>query len=422
VTTYRYLIVGGGVAGATAAETIRAKEPSASIAVVNNEPYALYSRVMLSKPEFFLGKIPFDKVWLKGTTWYRDHRVDFLGGKKAAGLDPSRKILLLDDGSTVGYEKLLLATGVCVRRWDVAGADKKGVHYLRTLDDGKSIMGAITTAKRAVVIGGGFIGFEMAAILRTAGLETSLLLRESYFWEPTLDEASGRMIEKALTAGGVKIFRRAEAVEVIGDGSVEGVVLKDGTNMECDIIICGIGTSCALEWLQENGIRVNHGIVANEYLETSAHDVWTAGDVAEFNDLILDETTQIGNWVNAREQGRIAGLNMMGAHQPFRFVSFYTTQGMGVTIAFVGDVRVLPGREVIPRGSPESNSYGRLIVLNKGARKEVEGATLINRTMELTAIARLIESNVDVSDKLGALADTNVNLKSLIQSPAPPAS
>lgn len=411
---YEYLIIGGGVAGATAAETIRQKKPDASIAVVNEEPYALYSRVMLSKPNFFLGKIPFEQVWLKGTGWYQKNNIIFLGGKKAVGLDAANKIVPLADGTRHGYKKLLIATGACPKKWDVAGADKKGIYYLRTLDDGKVIMNAIKSAKRAVIVGGGFIGFEMADLLKMTGLDVTVIIRKSYFWEPLLDENSGRMIEKALKNRGVKIIFEAEVRGVLGKDSVEAVVLKNGSRIECNMVICGIGTVCETEWLKNSGLKVNRGILSNEYLETNLPGVWAAGDVAEYKDLILDETVQLGNWVNAREQGRIAALNMMGKRQPFKFVSFYTTQGFGLSIAFVGDVRLGPDRIVIKRGLPEINSYTRIIVLDKGDRKELEGATLINRIAEMSAIAKLIESNLDVSQKLTELGDPDFDLKKLL--------
>ena len=410
---YEYLIIGGGVAGATAAETIRQKKSTASVAVINDEPYALYSRVMLSKPSFFLGKIPFDQVWLKGAEWYKEHNIAFLGGKKAVGIDAINKTVSLDDGTKYGYKNLLIATGVCPRKWEVAGADKKGIYYLRTLDDGKAIMKAVKSAKRAITIGGGFISFEMAELLKMAGLETTAVIRESYFWEPTLDEASGRMIEKALKDRGVKITYKAEVSKILGKDSVKGITLKDGRRVECDMIICGIGAVCETDWLKTSELKLNRGILTNEYLETSLPDVWAAGDIAEFKDLYLDETVQLGNWVNAREQGRIAGLNMIGEKTPFKFVSFYSTQGFGISIAFIGDSKPEPERIIIKRGSPETNSYARIIVLNKGNRKEVEGATLINRTGEMSAIAKLIESNIDVSQKLKELADPNFALKSL---------
>lgn len=409
--SYKYLIVGGGIAGITAAETIRQKEPAATIAVVNDEPYALYSRVMLSKPNFFLGKIPFEQVWLKGEEWLKKNTITFIGGRTAVFLDTPGKAVLLDDGRKISYEKLLVAVGVRTRPWGIQGADKKGIHYLRTLDDGKAIMEGIKTAKRAVVIGGGFIGFEMADLLKLAGLETTILLRESYFWQPMLDETSGRMIEKALTDNGVEIIENMEAAEVVGGESVEAVILKDGTRIPCEMIICGIGTTPPqMDWIKNAGVNLNRGILANEYMETNMPDIFTAGDIAEYKDLLLEENIQMGNWVNAHEQGRIAGMNMMGGKIPFKFVSFYTTQGMGISIAFVGDARPLPDRVIIQRGSVDINSYARILIVGK----ELVGATMINRTKELTTIAKLIENNVDVSRNYSQLGDPNFDLKQLL--------
>lgn len=410
---YEYLVIGGGVAGTTAAEIIRQQKPTATIAVVNDEPYALYSRVMLSKPSFFLGKIPFEQILLKGIEWYKERNITFLGGKKAINIDAVNKTVSLSDGLKYSYKKLLIATGVSSRKLEVAGADKNGIYYLRTLDDGKAIMKAVKSAKRAVTIGGGFISFEMAELLKMAGIDTTVVIRESYFWEPILDEDSGRMIEKALKNGGVKIAYQAEVSEILGKDSVEDIILKDGRRIECDMIICGIGAECEAGWLKNSGLKLNRGVLANEYLKTNLPDIWVAGDIAEFKDLILDETVQLGNWVNAHEQGKVAGLNMIGKETPFKFVSFYSTQGFGISIAFVGDVRPGMKRIVIKRGSPEINSYARIIVLDKDDCKEVEGATLINRTREMSAIAKLIESNVDVSRKFNELADPNFALKSL---------
>ena len=408
---FEYLVVGGGVAGFTAVETLRQHEPTAPIAIINKEPYSLYSRVMLSKPEFFLGKIPFDKIWLRENDWYKNHNVAFIGGKTATDLDPKNKIVSLSDGSQIQYEKLLIATGVEPRPWNVTGSGKKGIYCLRTLEEGKAIMEGIKSAKRAATVGGGFISFEMADLMKLAKLDTTVIIRESYFWEPMLDEDSGKMIEKALEANGIKIIKNAEVLEINGaSNKAEEVVLKNGERLPCDMIICGIGVVSPLDWLKSSKIEINKGILADEYLRTSLPDIWVAGDIAEYRDLLLEETVQMGNWVSAREQGRIAGLNMAGLKQPFKFVSFYTTQGMGISVAFIGDVRPLPDRIIIKRGSPEINSYARLLIVGK----ELVGATLINRTGDLGAIARLIENNVDVSQKHKELADPDFDLKSLI--------
>lgn len=410
MANYKYLIIGGGVAGVTAAETIREKDHSGSIAIISDEPYLLYSRVMLSKPNFFLGKVPFDQVWLKGVEWYKDKRVEFLGGKTVSGLDVVAKKVSISDGESMTYDKLLIATGTCTRKAAVPGADKKGVHYLRTLEDGKGIMEDIKKAKSAVTVGGGFIGFEMADLMQLAGLKTTVVLREPYFWDPILDEASGHMIESAMNKAGVNILHGNEIVEVTGGESVEGVVLKDGTKIACEIVIFGIGTVSHLDWVKNAGLKVNRGIIADEYMSTSTPDVWTAGDITEYKDLLLEENVQMGNWVSAHEQGRIAGLGMVGEKQAFKFVSFYTTSGFGISVAFVGDASPGADRIIIPRGSPEENSYARIIVVGR----ELVGATLLNRVKEMSTISKLIEKNVDVSGKMAELGDVGFDLKQLI--------
>jgi NAD(P)H-nitrite reductase large subunit len=226
------------------------------------------------------------------------------------------------------------------------------------------------------------------------------------------------MIEDALQKSGVKILRNSEVTEVLGGENVEGVILKDGTKIRCQMIICGIGVVPApLEWLKTAGLNVGNAILADEFLATNLPDVWTAGDIAEYKDLLLEENIQLGNWVNAHEQGRVAGVNMTasanisGAKKTaFKFISFYTTQGAGVNIAFVGDARPLPDREIIQRGSPEINSYCRILLVGK----ELVGATMINRTQDLSTLSKLIENNIDVSTHLAELADPNFDLKSLL--------
>ncbi|MEI6842955.1 MAG: FAD-dependent oxidoreductase [bacterium] len=408
--TFKYVIIGGGAAGVTAAEEIRKIDIDGSIALVCDEPYVLYSRVMLSKPNFFLGKVPFEQVWLRKEDWFKKNKVTFLKNKTATHIDSANKILSLLDGTKVKYDKLLLATGVSVRRLTVPGADKKGIHYLRTIDDGKAIMQHIKNAKNAVVVGGGFIGFEMADLFKLAGLNTTMIIREQHFWSPTLDGVSGQMIEDALTKNGVHLIKNNEIAEIKGIDFVESIVLKDGTEIPCDLLMCGIGVVNNTKWIAESGITVNKGIVTDEYLQTSASDIWSAGDIAEYKDILLEENVIMGNWVNAVEQGRVAGRNMTGAHDPFKFVSFYTTQGFGISIAFVGDVAYGANRVVLPRGSKEINSYSQVVMVGD----ELVGATMINRTGELTTFSKIIKNNIKVADKHSSLSDPNFDLKTLV--------
>lgn len=420
---YKYLIIGGGVAGTTAAETIRMKDKESSIAIVSDEP-RMYSRIMLSKPNFFLGKIPFDSVWLRDEKWYADNKIDFIGESLAIKLDPQNKTVTLKstspektDERVLQYEKLLLATGGESRKWPLPGSDKKGICYLRDLAEGQNLIENVKTAKQAIAVGSGFVSFEMCEMMRMAGLEVTLVMREPYYWYPLLDEESSKMIEDALVKGGVKILRNAEVAEILGGERIESVILKDGTKIDCQLALVGIGLECHLDWLKDAGIEVNRGIIANEYLETNLPDVYAAGDVAEFNDLVLGERVQLGNWVNAQMQGRIAANNMIAngstpltTKKPFKMVSFYTCIGFGLNIAMSGDVRVKDNCRVVKRGSPESGSFARIII---DCNDEIVGGTFINRTQDMQPINKLIETDFKVAGHETELSDLSFDIKQL---------
>lgn len=408
---YKYLIIGGGVAGTTAAETLRQGDKEGSIAIVSDEP-RFYSRIMLSKPNFFLGKIPFDNIWLKQEDWYEQNKISFIQNVTAKKLDTGAKTVEISDGRILKYEKLLLATGGEARRWQIAGADKKGICYLRDLSEAKELIENVKTAKQAVAVGSGFVSFEMCEMMRLAGLEVTLIMREPYYWYPLLDEESAKMIEKGLESGGVKILRESEVSEILGQDKIEGVVLKDGTKIDCQLALVGIGLECHLDWIKEAGIEINKGVVADEYLQTNISDIYAAGDVAEFNDLVLGEKVQLGNWVNAQMQGRTVANSMLGGRKPFHMVSFYTCIGFGLNIAMSGDVRIKPEYKVIRRGSPDINSFARIIV---DQNNEIIGATFINRSQDMMPVNKLIESDFKVNGFESQLSDPNFDLKQLIK-------
>jgi NAD(P)H-nitrite reductase large subunit len=407
---FKYLIVGGGIAGTTAAETIRQNDRDGSIAIVSDEPHIFYSRLMISKTDFLLGRKPADNVWLKDQNWYGASRIAFIGGRSAVKLNVAEKTLVLDDGRELSYEKLLLAIGAHARKWNVVGADKEGIYYLRTLDEAKALAAAIPSKKHAVLIGSSAVSFEAAEVLHQGGIRITEVMLERHFWEPMLDEKAGKMVEKSLAENGLEIMRQSEVQEVLGEKTVSGVRLKDGRKLECDMVICGIGVIFPIAWIKEAGISANRGISVNEYLETNVQDIWAAGDIAEVNDVILKETVQFGNWMSAREQGRVAGLNMTGKKDIFKLVSFYISHGFGLSVTFIGDIRILPDRTVIERGSPEINSYAKFIVRDG----RMIGATLVNRIQEMGPITKIITAGADMSAKQKELADPGIKLETFI--------
>ncbi len=407
----KYVIIGGGIAGTVAAEVLRREDKGARIIIVCDEPYTLYSRVLLTKPNFFLGKIPFERIFLKDDKWYDDRHIELWRKRRAVRLDHDAKIVALDNGEELHYEKLLLTVGSTPRRLPIPGMDKKGVYTLRTIDQTKKIIDAVKHAKSGVAIGGGVIGFEMAEMMQLSGISVTFIIIKPHYRIGFLGEETSKIIETAIEKTGVKIMRNSETVEIFGGDSVEGVRLKDGTNVACDFVIVGVGTTVPADFLKDAGIEVNRGILANEYLETNISDIWTAGDCAEYYDSIIEDTVSFGNWANAQAQGQIAAKNMLGRKKPYKHVSFFTTHGFGKAMTYVGDVRQnKEGRIVILRGSPKDDTHARIVIENN----RVVGALIINSSREVDGFCKLIEGKVDVSEKLDQLKDPGINPKTLL--------
>ena len=405
----KYVIIGGGIAGTAAAETLRKQDPNARIIIVSDEPHRLYSRVLLTKPNFFLGRIPFERIFLKEEKWYDDLKLELWKGRTAVKIEPDLHRVHLDNGEMLKYEKLLLAIGGTPRKLTVPGADKKGLYYLRTIDETKQIIAAVEHGTKGVAIGGGIIGFEMTEMMYLAGMSPTFVVLRPHYRELVLGVEMAKKVEKVIEEKGITILQEAETVEITGDEHVTGVKFKDGRKVEADFVVVGIGTVLPHEeMLNEAGVKVEHGgIVANEYLETNVEDVYTAGDCALYNDVLVHQSLRLGNWANAQAQGQAVGLNMAGDRHPYRYVSFFTTHGFGLAMTYVGDFRQdINDRIVIERGSPDDHVYGRIVVEGNN----VVGALFMNSSKEVAAICKLIESDVDVSSKHAELADPNVDL------------
>lgn len=410
---YTYVIIGGGIAGTTAAETIRKRDKEGKVAIISDEPHTLYSRVLLSKPGWVLGEQPFDNVWLKREEWYRENDVHLFRGLSATALDTDRKRVLLSDGDVLEYGKLLLATGAHSRRWEVPGADKKGVHYLRTVDDARALCELAQGApKHVIMVGSACVSFEVIEILHSRGFKVTEVMREKHFFEPQLSPEEVAPIERTLMEKGVDIIREAEIERVLGNGKVTGVHLANGRGIACDYILPFIGVDLPVAWLKSAGVATHKGIYANQYLETNVPDVWTAGDTAENWDVALGEAVIMGNWMSARLQGEVAGKNMVGPERTaFEQVSFHTSHGFGYQIGWVGDVRPLADRTIahIPVENDEKN-HCRIVVRND----RIIGGTTVNRPDLMGLITKLVKAKVPVREKLEGLKNGTIDLRSLV--------
>jgi NAD(P)H-nitrite reductase large subunit len=351
-------------------------------------------------------------VWLKNTEWYQENDIHLFSGLTATELNTDEQHVTLSDGDVLSYEKLLVAAGAHNRPWAVPGANKKGIHQLRTVDDARAI-GELAQGdrKHVVMIGSACVSFEIMEILHEQGHKVTAVIREKYYFEPQLSHEGVEPIERTLTEKGIEILRETEVAEVLGDGQVEGVRLQDGREIACDAILAFIGVELPVEWLKQAGIATHKGVYANEYLETNVPHVWTAGDIAENWDLALGETVIMGNWMSARLQGEMAGKNMVGPERSaFEQVSFHTSHGFGYQIGWTGDVRLLPDRTIIHIPvEDEVEDHCRILVRHG----RVIGGTTVNRPDLMSTITKLIKNKTPVADKLKQLADGSLSLKEL---------
>ncbi|MBI4435112.1 FAD-dependent oxidoreductase [Candidatus Uhrbacteria bacterium] len=380
----KFLIIGGGVAGTTAAEELRKRDASAEITILSEEHHPLYSRVLL--PHYINGKIPRERVFLKRDGWYAEQNIDWQGGVLASHLDARNKFVGGSDGREYDYDKLLIATGGEVRSLP---EDLRGISYLRMLDDADHLLQLLTEqgeTARAGIYGGGFIACEYLNFFAHFQLPTILAYRGEHFWTRSLLPEAGELIAKHLIQNGVEVHPNSTLERLDGDKELQGFV----TNTErhaATILGVGIGIEPDFSWLRESGIEVGRGVKANEFLETNASDVYTAGDIAEFFDPILGRQLQIGNWMNAMSQGRTVAKTMGGERTPFQLVSSYATNALGLEIIFVGDVERAAAEEIHVIGSVADGGITQ--VFERGGR--IVGGVLIGRNTDRASITKAIQ-------------------------------
>ncbi len=416
--TVDFLILGGGIAGTTAAETIRQVLPDASIAIATNEGERLYSRVLL--PHFLRKKIEFEQVYLRTPQSYLDHKIELFLSYKAVKLNCQDKLVEFENGERITYQKLLIATGGRVKKLDIPNSDLEGIFYLRTAADAKAVANQMSQAKKAVVVGGGFIAMEFAHAFATGGLATTLLVREPYFWQNALDEQSGKLLEQILSKAGVEVINNEEVDHFEGEGRIRSVMTKSGKQIEAEIVGIGVGIESDLSFTDDTGIVLESGgIVTDEHLQTSVADAWAAGDVAYFKDVILNKNHKLGNWTNAMLQGNVAGENMAhsassgqaGGGKVLETVSAYSITFFDSNVTFLGDTTKDEATQVFQRGSLEEGSVGQVFMRDL----QVVGATLINRIVERSPLSALIKGKIKIKNPQ-VLSGSKFDLGTLVPS------
>ncbi|MGB6196332.1 MAG: FAD-dependent oxidoreductase [Methyloceanibacter sp.] len=327
----RIVIVGGGAAGFAAAEMLRRDHFQGSIVMLSDDDVPPVDRPNLSK-DYLAGNAEEDWVPLRPESFYAENGIDLRLRTKVTGIDvPGRKVQLAD-GSTVAYDRLLLATGAEPVRLTIPGADQPHVHTLRSLGDCKAIIDNAKTARIAVVMGASFIGLEVAASLRARGLEVHVVAPDKRPMERVLGPQMGDFIRALHEEHGV-VFHLEDMATAI-DG--KQVKLKSGGTLEADLVVAGIGVRPRIALAQDAGLAVDRGVTVNAYLQTSEPTIFAAGDIARWPDPHLGEMIRVEHWVVADRQGQTAALNMLGYRETFDAVPFFWSQHYDIPINYVG--------------------------------------------------------------------------------------
>jgi 3-phenylpropionate/trans-cinnamate dioxygenase ferredoxin reductase subunit len=309
-------IIGAGAAGIACAEMLRREAYRGPITLADTDPDAPYDRPNLSK-DYLAGSAPEEWLPLHPASFFDDQKIRILSGVEAVKIDTASKTVGLSDGGVHRYGVLLIATGASPIRLDTKGGER--IQYLRTLADCRAIIGNLGAARTAVVIGASFIGLEVAASLVTRGLEVHVVAPETLPLERVLGTELGELIKSVHEDHGVR-FHLGRTAQALDD---EAVLLDDGARVDADLVIAGIGVRPNLELAESAGIFLDNGIAVNEFLETSAKDVFAAGDVARWPDAYSDARLRVEHWVVAERQGQVVARNMLGHRDRFDDIPFF---------------------------------------------------------------------------------------------------
>jgi nitrite reductase (NADH) large subunit len=394
----RYVILGASAAGLAALEAIRQRDPDGEVVLVSKEGEPCYSRVAL--PYLLSGEKNLAQITLYGQDYFRTKRVETIWGVGATALDRQRKEVRLEDGSTLGYDKLLIATGSRPRVPPIQGIQEADVCYHWTLADARKIEERAQRATDCFVIGAGFISLlTITALMKRVPLRYTVVEIAEQVMPQLLDQRGAHILEEEMRRQGIDLLLgdSVAAIERGKDGRY-AVQLRSGKTYTADMVICGTGVEPNIGFLMGSGLDLGLGVRTNQRQETNLPDVYAAGDCAETRDLQTGQPAVHAIWPTAVDQGKVAGANMAGDSLTYPgSLSWNVTELFGLTCASVGQFREGPGTEPIIFHDPVANIYRKILVDHKG---QVAGVVLVGRAQdaqELGILQAMIRRGTDIS-------------------------
>jgi 3-phenylpropionate/trans-cinnamate dioxygenase ferredoxin reductase subunit len=404
-----YVIVGASLAGAKAAETLREEGFGGPVVLIGEETDRPYERPPLSK-DYLLGKAERESIYVHPAEWYAEHDVDLRLGARVVGIDPAAREVRLADGSRVGYAKLLLATGSSPRRLTVPGADADGVLYLRRVADSDQIKAAFTAVSRVAVIGAGWIGLETTAAGRLADVEVTVLEAAELPLLRVLGREAAQVFAGLHREHGVDLRFGVQVAEITRTaGQAGGVRLADGTRVDADAVIVGIGITPNIQLAEAAGLKVGNGIITDAALRTSDPDVYAAGDVANAHHPLLGKHIRVDHWYNALHQPQTAAKAMLGQDVAYNRVPYFYTDQYDLSMEYAGYVEPGGYEQVVFRGDVGRREFiafwlggGRVLAgMNVnifGVNDTIQAIVRDGRTMDT---GRLTDPDVPLEEFLG---------------------
>ncbi len=399
-TPTRFVIIGNGAAGTYGAEQLRKDDPACEIVMVSDEPYTLYNRVSL--PRYLRGVLLEQRVYVRDQAWHDKNRIDLHLETKVTAADFEHRTVTLDPGGEIRYDRLLIATGGRPNALRVPGSDRaKHVFNFQYFDDAKAINARIAESKVAVALGGSFIAYELTEAFAHRGLETHWLMRGPYFLRKALDAEGGQVVRLLAEDQGVHLHVEQAIDRLEPRNGASHVVGTAGFEADADLVGIGLGLTMNIDVFKSTPLATNVGVLTNEFLETNIPDVWAAGDVAEFYDVVSQRHHRMGTWDNSLNHGRHVAKNMLGAKQPYVEVPTYASGMFNSNISVMGvTTEEEPDAEAIVEADLEARSYKRLFFLKgEGGADRLVGAILIGKMKGRKKILELISSRTAVEQR-----------------------
>ena len=391
----RFVIIGNGAAGTYAAEQIRKDDAAAEIMMIDDEKYTLYNRVSL--PRYLKGVLLEQRVQVRDMEWHTKNRIDLRLETKVTAVNFEQKTLVMDPGGEVKYDRLLIATGGRPNPLTIPGAD--GAKYLfnfQYFDETKAMVERMPESKVAVVLGGSFIGYELTEAFAFRKLETHWLQRGPWFLRRALDEPGGKVVSLLAQDAGVQLHYEESIAKLEQQNGRLQVTGTSGFSAKADLVGVGLGLTMNIDVFEGTALETNVGVLTNEFLETNIPDVWAAGDVAEFYDVVSQRHHRMGTWDNSLNHGRHVAKNMLGAKQPYVEVPTYASGMFNSNISVMGvTTEEEPEAEGVVEVDYEGRNYKRLFFLGD----KLVGAILVGKMRGRKKVLELISSRTPIDER-----------------------